>query len=182
MVTALADVADRVKGLKAGADDFLTKPINDTALMARVRSLLRFKMIMDEWRLREEHDPASSPPQRQGNSHPPKDDDGKDHCSSLLEDNPAPIKKFIIDKLKELDVMRCRRGHHRTSSAPGRRKGISDVVIASLNLKDEDGLPGLPANPFHTKQRGFSPFFLIGQRRRDSPASPRGLISAPTII
>src|SRR5467141_397172 len=53
MVTALSDVADRVKGLEAGADDFLTKPINDVALMARVRSLLRLKMIRNEWRLRE---------------------------------------------------------------------------------------------------------------------------------
>ena len=53
MVTALSDTADRVRGLEAGADDFLTKPINDLALMARVRSLLRLKMMMDEWRLRE---------------------------------------------------------------------------------------------------------------------------------
>lgn len=53
MITALSDVTDRVKGLEAGADDFLTKPINDVALMARVRSLLRLKSIMDEWRLRE---------------------------------------------------------------------------------------------------------------------------------
>ncbi|MDX9689172.1 MAG: PleD family two-component system response regulator [Proteobacteria bacterium] len=53
MVTALSDVQDRVRGLECGADDFLTKPINDTALFARVRSLLRLKRIMDEWRLRE---------------------------------------------------------------------------------------------------------------------------------
>jgi len=53
MVTALSDVADRVRGLEAGADDFLTKPVNDIALFARVRSLVRLKMIMDEWRLRE---------------------------------------------------------------------------------------------------------------------------------
>jgi two-component system cell cycle response regulator len=53
MVTALSDVQDRVRGLECGADDFLSKPINDTALFARVRSLLRLKRIMDEWRLRE---------------------------------------------------------------------------------------------------------------------------------
>ncbi len=53
MVTALSDVTDRVRGLEAGADDFLTKPINDVALLARVRSLLRLKSILDEWRLRE---------------------------------------------------------------------------------------------------------------------------------
>ena len=40
MVTALDQPSDRVKGLEAGADDFLTKPVNDIALMARVRSLV----------------------------------------------------------------------------------------------------------------------------------------------
>ena len=54
MVTALSDVADRVQGLEAGADDFLTKPVNDLALMARVKSLVRMKMTMDELRLREQ--------------------------------------------------------------------------------------------------------------------------------
>lgn len=53
MVTALTDTADRVNGLQAGADDFLTKPLDDVALMARVRSLVRLKMTMDEWRARE---------------------------------------------------------------------------------------------------------------------------------
>ena len=53
MVTALTESADRVSGLEAGADDFLTKPVNDTALMARVRSLIRLKMTVDEWRARE---------------------------------------------------------------------------------------------------------------------------------
>src|SRR6516162_2072557 len=54
MVTALSDVANRLRGLEAGADDFLTKPVNDIALFARVRSLVRLKRMMEEWRLREE--------------------------------------------------------------------------------------------------------------------------------
>src|SRR6266699_4359138 len=53
MVTALSDVANRLRGLEAGADDFLTKPVNDIALFARVRSLARLKRMMEEWRLRE---------------------------------------------------------------------------------------------------------------------------------
>src|SRR6478736_418583 len=52
MVTALDQPADRVRGLDAGADDFLTKPVNDVALLARVRSLARLKMITDELRAR----------------------------------------------------------------------------------------------------------------------------------
>jgi two-component system cell cycle response regulator len=53
MVTALSDVSDRIKGLESGADDFLTKPVNDLALFARIRSLVRLKRAMDEWRARE---------------------------------------------------------------------------------------------------------------------------------
>ena len=54
MVTALDQPADRVRGLRAGADDFLTKPVNDMQLMARVKSLVRLKMLSDELRLRAE--------------------------------------------------------------------------------------------------------------------------------
>lgn len=54
IVTALADPQDRVDGLEAGADDFLTKPFDDIALFARVSSLTRMKMMIDELRLRDE--------------------------------------------------------------------------------------------------------------------------------
>src|ERR1700731_4082924 len=45
MVTALDQPSDRVKGLESGADDFLTKPVSDIALVARVRSLTRLKLV-----------------------------------------------------------------------------------------------------------------------------------------
>ena len=54
MVTALDQPEDRVRGLSAGADDFLTKPVNDLQLMTRVRSLLRLKALTDELRMRAE--------------------------------------------------------------------------------------------------------------------------------
>ena len=47
MVTALDPGEERIKGLEAGADDFLTKPINQPELLARVRSLLRIKHLYD---------------------------------------------------------------------------------------------------------------------------------------
>jgi two-component system cell cycle response regulator len=53
LVTALDGRADRVAGLEAGADDFLTKPIDDLMLFARVRSLTRLKAVIDELRDRE---------------------------------------------------------------------------------------------------------------------------------
>jgi two-component system cell cycle response regulator len=53
LVTALDGRRDRLTGLEAGADDFLTKPIDDVALFARVRSLTRLKHVLDELRQRE---------------------------------------------------------------------------------------------------------------------------------
>lgn len=52
MITALDQPSDRVKGLEAGADDFLTKPVDDMQLMARVKSLVRLKGLTDELRAR----------------------------------------------------------------------------------------------------------------------------------
>jgi two-component system cell cycle response regulator len=53
LLTALDGRADRVAGLEAGADDFLTKPIDDVMLFSRVRSLTRLKSVIDELRERE---------------------------------------------------------------------------------------------------------------------------------
>lgn len=52
MVTALDQPEDRLRGLDAGADDFLTKPVNDLSLFCRVKSLVRLKMLTDELRSR----------------------------------------------------------------------------------------------------------------------------------
>jgi two-component system cell cycle response regulator len=54
MITALGEPAERLQGLEAGADDFLTKPVEYDTLLARVRSLVRFKRLLDEWRARSE--------------------------------------------------------------------------------------------------------------------------------
>jgi two-component system, cell cycle response regulator len=52
MVTALIDQAERVRGLEAGADDFLSKPVDDATMFARLRALLRVKQVLDAWRQR----------------------------------------------------------------------------------------------------------------------------------
>jgi adenylate cyclase len=48
MLTALSDVADRIRGIEAGADDFLSKPFNREELLTRVKSLLRIKTLYDD--------------------------------------------------------------------------------------------------------------------------------------
>ncbi|MBP0443948.1 PleD family two-component system response regulator [Roseomonas sp. SSH11] len=54
MITALVDQAERVRGLEAGADDFLSKPVDHATLFARLRALLRTKQVLDAFRLRAE--------------------------------------------------------------------------------------------------------------------------------
>ncbi len=52
MVTALDQASDKLQGLEAGADDFLTKPVDDIALITRVKNLARLKTLNDEMNLR----------------------------------------------------------------------------------------------------------------------------------
>ena len=52
LITALDEVSDRLTGLEAGADDFLTKPVRDLPLFSRVKSLTRLKLTTDELRRR----------------------------------------------------------------------------------------------------------------------------------
>ncbi|MEX1251847.1 MAG: PleD family two-component system response regulator [Hyphomonas sp.] len=53
MVTALSDTEDRVRGLDAGAEDFLTKPVDDFLLNSRVNTLMRYNAVTSELRKRE---------------------------------------------------------------------------------------------------------------------------------
>jgi putative two-component system response regulator len=48
LVTSLSDKQDRIDGIRVGADDFLTRPVDRTQLLARVRSLLKLKLRTDE--------------------------------------------------------------------------------------------------------------------------------------
>jgi len=48
IVTALNELQDKIRGIDSGADDFITKPFNKLELLARVRSLLRIKLLHEE--------------------------------------------------------------------------------------------------------------------------------------
>ncbi len=133
MVTALSDTADRVRGLEAGADDFLTKPINDIALMSRVRSLLRLKVMMDEWRLRE----ATS--QQLGvESKPENIDISMGGRALVLEDDP--IQKELISNILRLAAVTVTSVDKIPAAAEMARDNQFDLVYVSLDLRAEDGL------------------------------------------
>ena len=135
MVTALSDVTDRVRGLEAGADDFLTKPVNDIALFARVRSLVRLKMMMDEWRLRESTSGQFGVIERSGTL---RSESFERARVLVLDDSLLDLEK-ITETLK-------RDQHHVVAAgtcASALEQALGDdldLVIVSLTLMNEDGL------------------------------------------
>ncbi|MDE1146620.1 MAG: PleD family two-component system response regulator [Azospirillaceae bacterium] len=135
MVTALSDIADRVRGLEAGADDFLTKPVNDVALFARVRSLVRLKMMMDEWRLRES---------TSGQLGMLVSTDSM-HNQSAEGANVLVVEDSSIDLDKITETLVRDRGHvvSADTCAGGLEQALAgdfDFIVISLTLMREDGL------------------------------------------
>lgn len=90
MVTALDQPEDRVKGLEAGADDFLTKPDNDISLFCRIKSLVRLKMLTDELRVRSPST-ENAPPVMQGDDQLSR----KPGNVLLVDNNPSSVDRMI---------------------------------------------------------------------------------------
>src|SRR5262252_1196543 len=134
MVTALDQAADRVKGLQAGADDFLTKPVSDIALIARVRSLVRLKMMTDELRMR------AVTSREIGIQNPAREaiaDTGRDARVLIVED-----RKVSYERLEAM-----LKGDHAVEVEPDpsaalfrAADGDYDLVVISLGLENFDGL------------------------------------------
>jgi two-component system cell cycle response regulator len=133
MVTALDQPSDRVAGLDAGADDFLTKPVDDAALFARVRSLVRLKLMTDELRMRE------STGQSMGLIDPAQTlmDNNPTGRILIIEDRPESVAWFntalspanevsSVDSFEEA-LVRVRGGDY-------------DLIVVSLGLRGFDGL------------------------------------------
>jgi two-component system cell cycle response regulator len=133
MVTALDQPSDRVRGLKAGADDFLTKPVNDLQLMARVKSLVRLKMLSDELRLRAET--ARNIGLDDGQS---SNGAEEEPASILLVDGRANSQERIARTLKPIAEIV-------TQSDPQAAvfeaaEGAFDLIIVNSNFDDYDPL------------------------------------------
>ena len=134
MVTALDQPADRVKGLEAGADDFLTKPVDEIALIARVRSLARLKVVLDELRARAFTSTALGLPDPFAHVMSEKGEGGniliiddRDSSSERLLAALAPKHKVTIEKSPQEALFRGAEGNW-------------DLFIVSLGLKEYDGL------------------------------------------
>jgi len=134
MVTALDQPSDRVRGLEAGADDFLTKPVTDVALISRVRSLARLKMVTDELRMR-------AVTSKEIGIHSPERDavteTGRNGRVLIVDDRPNSYQRIVETLAQEhtVDVeSNPSEGLFRAA------EGNCDLVIVSLGLKDFDGL------------------------------------------
>ena len=133
MVTALDKQSDRIAGLDAGADDFLTKPVEDIALFARVRSLVRLKVTMDEIRNREDTELAlgGTGEVAEFNFDPDKTQ------ILLLDENPASAEK-LAKNLRPIGRLHNIQGGKDVISKV--RERDYDLVIINLLMSETDGL------------------------------------------
>ncbi len=131
MVTALDQPEDRVRGLEAGADDFLTKPVNDVALFCRVKSLVRLKMLTDELRSRTSGDPL------------------RILQSELAESDKAPANILVVDNGATLGerIRNALAGLHKVSVAQTPQEALEafggppvELVIVNLDMEGVDAL------------------------------------------
>lgn len=134
MVTALSEKADRLRGLDSGADDFLTKPINDTALFARVKSLVRIKLLLDELRLR---DKTGS---QLGIRAPGSETFTSDVSGSrvlLIDDDTVQGKQVVAALGETYTADWVEDSEEAVEKARG---GNYDVILVSTMLMDTDGM------------------------------------------
>ena len=161
MVTALDQPSDRVKGLKAGADDFLTKPVNDLQLMSRVKSLLRLKALSDELRFR------ADTARRVGMvpNQDPLDLQTEDPGQVLLVDGRASSQDRILKALKPIaEVTSISDPHAALFHAA---ENTFDLVIVNSNLDDYDPLR-LCSQLRSLERTRFIPLLLVTDGEADA--------------
>lgn len=134
MVTALDQPRDRLQGLDAGADDFLTKPLDDAALFARVRSLARLKEMTDELRGR------AVASVRLGMADPlaaAAAETGLNGRILLVEDRLSVVER-LQSALSAFHAVEVEKDAQQAAQRAA--EGGFDSVIISLDLQDQDGL------------------------------------------
>lgn len=134
MVTAPGQPSDLVRGLEAGADEILTQPISDAAFVARVRSLVRLRMMTDELRMRAL---TSREIGIEGPVAEPAAETGRDGHILLVEDCTCSSDRMaaILGREHRVDVEPD--GNEALFRAA---QGNYDLVITSLALEACDGL------------------------------------------
>jgi two-component system cell cycle response regulator len=134
MVTALDQPSDRVRGLEAGADDFLTKPVTDVALVSRVRSLARLKMVTDELRMRAltSKEIGIQSPERAAVA-----ETGRHGRILVVDDRQSSYERIVATLSTEhkVDVQ-----SNPSEALFHAAEGNHDLLIVSLGMKDFDGL------------------------------------------
>src|SRR5438270_194259 len=134
IVTALDSPSDRVRGLEAGADDFLTKPVSDIVLIARVRSLTRLKMMTDELRMRAI---TSLEIGVQAPEHSAVAETGKGGRILVVDDRPSSYERLAPMLRTEHTVEVQTNPSEALFHAA---EGNYDLLIVSLGLNNFDGL------------------------------------------
>ena len=167
LLTALDQPADRVRGLEAGADDFLTKPVDEIALIARVRSLVRLKFSIDEWRNRAAHSAEA------GTAAPAETLalDASEHGRILLVDEQRASSQRIVGALSPHHDMIAT--HEPAEAMAMARKETIDLMIVSLGFGAFDGLRLISQARSHERTRNL-PILLIADPD-DRPKVLRGL-------
>lgn len=135
MVTALSEPSDRVQGLEAGADDFITKPINDTSLFARVRSLVRIKVLIDELRLRDKSGAQLGMSASDFSLN--LDVSGS---SIMLVDDDVVQSRRIYEKLNLANYKIVTFSDHKQALIHAKSGANTDLIMISTQLADIDGL------------------------------------------
>lgn len=136
MVTALDQPSDRVAGLEAGADDFLTKPVQDLALFARVKSLVRLKVMMDELRNREATGANLGWENEEGELSEEPQEEIKG--SILVVDEQERVMDRIAKALDDVGELTFLSGGE--DAADRARNKNFDLIIVSLTMRNTDGL------------------------------------------
>tara|TARA_R110002096_G_scaffold171771_5_gene345111 strand:- start:110 stop:1474 length:1365 start_codon:yes stop_codon:yes gene_type:complete len=130
MVTALDQRDDRIRGLESGADDFLTKPIDDVTLFARVRSLLRLKAVLDELRFRESSDALSSIM-----SEPVGDDDSVARAV-IVSTDPRAATRYAAAMPPQVRTQ----VEHEPATGIAAARNHADLLVVDLTSPGFDGL------------------------------------------